>query len=415
MRRAGPQTVDLAVALLVQAAVTIPYVVPRPAGSSPADWLDYCLTTLTVVPLIWRRRAPVVVLCAVVAAHPLLLLTDAPGQPLPYTPLLALYTVAARSPARTRRTAGVVMLLIVFPSVALNTGQARELLFSLFVFGAAYVLGRLTDVRQAYARALAERAAQLERANRIEAEQARAQERTRIAREMHDILSHAVSLMLVQAESGPPAVRARPERAEAAFESISATGRDAMTQLRRMLGVLRTEAPDADAPDTVDPGRTPQPSLAELPQLVEGLRSGSRTVSYEVTGPVRRLAPDIEAAVHRIVQEALTNTVKHAGDCTVSVRLAYGTDTLRVTVLDDGHGTGGSVGRGHGGDSGTEGRPRPGHGIRGMRERATAHGGTVRTGPGPDGTGFEVTAHFLLPRPAAPAASGNLPAEVPRW
>ncbi|WP_240434931.1 histidine kinase [Streptomyces sp. YIM 130001] len=410
IRRAGPWAVDISVALLVQVAVTIPYVVPRPAGSSPADWLDYLVTTVTVLPLVGRRRAPVLVLVAVVAAHPLLLLTDAPGQPLPYTTLLALYTVAAQAPACTRRIAGAGVLAIIFPSVSLNTGEARELLFTLFVHAAAYVLGRLTDVRQAYARALTERAAQLERTNRIEAEQARDQERARIAREMHDILSHAVTLMLVQAESGPVAVRAAPERAEAAFEAISATGRDAMTQLRRMLGVLR------DAPDDTERDRSPQPTLAELPELVERLAAGGRRVSYEVSGAARRQTPDIEAAVHRIVQEALTNTVKHAGDCAVSIRLVHGSDSLEVTVLDDGPGPGGEPGQGHG--------------LIGMRERAAAHGGTLRTGPGPDGTGFEVTAHFLLPRTGASGTSGapgaggpsaasgasgepgNLPAEV---
>jgi signal transduction histidine kinase len=131
-------------------------------------------------------------------------------------------------------------VLVAVPlSVWLNTRTARELTFSLFVFAAAYVFGRLTDARQ--------------RANRIEAEQAAARERARIAREMHDILSHAVSLMIVQAEAGPVAVRTAPERAEAAFDAISETGRDAMTQLRRMLGMLREGDEPGGAP------REPQP------------------------------------------------------------------------------------------------------------------------------------------------------------
>ncbi|MFJ2671153.1 histidine kinase [Streptomyces sp. NPDC087525] len=183
--------------------MTIPFVVPRGPGLPPADWPSYGLTTLAVLPLVRRRRAPVTVLLAVVVAQILYRFTlDGPGQPLPYASLMALYTVAALSPARRRVPAAVLTFALVPPGVALNSGEARELLFSLFVFGAAYAFGRLTHTRRAYTAAVEDRAAQLERANRIEAEQATARERARIAREMHDILSHAVSVMVVQA---PPA------------------------------------------------------------------------------------------------------------------------------------------------------------------------------------------------------------------
>ncbi len=222
---------------------------PRAAGAPPATWGAYGLSTLTVLPLVWRRRAPVAVLFAVLATTGLYGAVDGPGQPLPYTGLVVVYTIAALSPARKRLVTGGVLLVAVPVGVWLNTRSARELTFSVFVFAAAHVFGRLTDARQ--------------RANRVEAEQAAARERARIAREMHDILSHAVSLMIVQAEAGPVAVRAAPERAEAAFDAISATGRDAMVQLRRMLGVLREGGEESAAEDPAP--REPQPGLAELP------------------------------------------------------------------------------------------------------------------------------------------------------
>ncbi|MFI1718672.1 sensor histidine kinase [Streptomyces litmocidini] len=360
---ANPWAVDVGIALLVQAAMTMPFVVPRGPELEPATWPAYGLTTLTVVPLVWRRRAPLAVLFAILAASALYRLAlEGPGQPLPYTGLVGVYTIAALSPGWKRLATAGLMLVAVPASVWLNTQSARELTFSLFVFGAAYVFGRLTDARQ--------------RAQRVEAERAAARERARIAREMHDVLSHAVSLMVVQAEAGPVAVRAAPERAEAAFEAISETGREAMVQLRQMLGLLR------DGGETAAP-REPQPDLADLPGLLERVRAGGLTVGYATEGGVRALPAATGAtgaSVYRIVQEALTNVVKHARARTVDVRLAHADGVLRVTVTDDGRGPQGGPG---------------GHGLVGIRERAAAHGGTAEAGPGPGGRGFEVRA--LLP------------------
>ncbi|MFC9680326.1 sensor histidine kinase [Streptomyces sp. NPDC056948] len=366
---ANPLVVDIGITLLVQGAMTMPFVVPRAAGAPPATWGAYGLSTLTVLPLVWRRRAPVAVLFAMLAATALYgLAVDGPGQPLPYTGLVITYTIAALSTARKRLVTAGVLLVAVPVGVWLNTRSARELTFSVIVFTAAYVFGRLTDARQ--------------RANRVEAEQAAARERARIAREMHDILSHAVSLMIVQAEAGPVAVRAAPERAEAAFDAISATGRDAMTQLRRMLGVLREGADDSAAP------REPQPGLAELPALLDRVRAGGLDVTYGTAGDVRRVPEAVAATVFRIVQESLTNTVRHAGAHTVAVQLTYGQGDLDVRVTDDGHGPRpGRRGHGHG------------HGLIGIRERAAVHGGTAVVGAGPDGRGFEV--RVRIPVPAA--------------
>jgi signal transduction histidine kinase len=363
---AHPLLVDIGVALLVQGAMTMPFLVPRAPGLPPATWAAYGLSTLTVVPLVWRRRAPLAVLFAMLGTSLLYRLTvDGPGQPLPYTGLVVTYTIAALAGPMRRLLAGLVLVVAVPVGVWLNTRSARELTFSVFVFAAAYVFGRLTDARQ--------------RAHRIEAEQAAARERARIAREMHDILSHAVSLMIVQAEAGPVAVRSAPERAEAAFDAISATGRDAMAQLRHMLGVLRdgTDEDDGTAP------REPQPGLAALPGLLDRVRGSGLDVVYRTAGDAGPVADGVGVTVYRVVQEALTNTLKHADARTVHVELSYGKDELGVLVIDDGKGPRGGSRRG-------------GHGLAGMGERAAAHGGSAVAGPGADGPGFEVRVRIPL-------------------
>lgn len=380
---AGPRTVDLLIALLVQAAVTMPFVVPRAPELPTATWTAYGLTTLLVLPLVARRRAPVTVLVAVLAAGGLYkFAVDGPGQPLPYTGLVAFYTVAELSSPPKRIAIALVTAVAVLASTGLDSTDMRELLFSLFVFAAAYAFGRLAVTRKAYLRALEDRARQLELTHRIEAEQAATRERARIAREMHDILSHAVSLMIVQAEAGPVAVRTAPDRAEAAFDAISETGRDAMVQLRRMLGVLREDDDPGGAP------RQPQPALAGLPGLVERVRGSGLAVSYEVTGEPLAPGPAVETTVYRMVQEALTNVVRHADAENVRIRLDHGPGALTLTVTDDGRGPGAGTGLG----------------LVGIRERAAAHGGTARTGPGPGGRGFEV--RVTIPRTAPDRRAG---------
>ncbi|GGS26244.1 two-component sensor histidine kinase [Streptomyces nojiriensis] len=380
IRGADPRWQDLGLTLLVQLAVTMPFVVPRSPDLPPVTWLSYAMTTAAVLPLVWRRRAPVAVLAAILAVGGIYkVAVDGPGQPLPYAGLIAFYTVALQCAPRVRAAVGVAAVVSVALSVGWETGTARELLFTLFVSAAAYALGRLQHTRQAYTAAVEARAAELERANRIEAEQAAARERARIAREMHDILSHAVSIMIVQAEAGPVAVRRAPERAEAAFEAIAETGRDAMAQLRAMLGVLRT---DEAAP------RSPQPGISGLAELVDRVLASGLRVTYERTGAVRELSAALEATVHRVVQEALTNVVKHAGAAAADVTLVYGPGTLTVTVTDDGRGPGGASG---------------GHGLIGIRERAAAHGGTAESGPGPDGVGYSVRVSLVT----SPLEVGN--------
>nr|WP_058047060.1 histidine kinase [Streptomyces roseifaciens] len=389
---------DALIAAVVQAAVTIPFVVPRSADVPPATWAFYGMTTLSVLPLLWRSRAPLTCLLAITAAGMAYLPMDGPGQPMPYSPLVAIFTVAAQAGVRQRRVTVGIGLPVVAVAVALRTNTAREYLFAFFLFSMVYALGVLARTRQAYTEAVEARAAELERARVVEAERAAERERARIAREMHDILSHAVSLMVVQAEAGPLVVRSDPDRAEAAFDAIAGAGRDAMVQLRRMLGVLKEEPGESGDPGAPSGGPrelAPQPTLDGLDSLVGEVRRAGLSVVLLTEGEPQPLAADAQVTVYRVVQEALTNVLKHSDARSVSVRLAWKQGQaqgqgqgqgqqgdrhrrLSVTVTDDGTGLLKPGGAGSG------------RGLIGIRERAAAHGGTASAGPGPDDRGFRV-------------------------
>jgi signal transduction histidine kinase len=314
------------------------------------------------VPVLWRRRFPMLVLLAgLVGAGSYDLTGNVPAQPVWYGLLIALYTVAVRSAPWPR-----VAALVVTVGGSLLTASSETALRSGILFVAAYAIGRAAVTSRAHAAALRERAEWLDRERLAEAARAAERERARIARDMHDILSHAVSLMVVQAEAGPVALPADPARAEAAFDAIASSGRDAMAQLRRMLTVLKTD----DGP------HDPQPTLAELPALVERASGAGTDIVFSVAGEPGELTPDAEVAAYRITQEALTNIVKHADARHAGVRLDWQDGTLRIDITDDGRG---GPGPGTGG-----------HGLIGIRERATACGGGVTAGPRDDGPGFRV-------------------------
>ncbi|WP_424889824.1 sensor histidine kinase [Streptomyces sp. XH2] len=401
IRIRSPWAVDALITAVVQVAVTIPFVVPRSADVPPATWVFYGMTTLSVLPLLWRSRAPLTCLLAITLAGFVYLPMDGPGQPMPYSPLVAIFTVAAQGGARQRQVTIAAGLPLVAFAVALRTNTAREYLFAFFLFTMVYVLGVLARTRQAYTQAVEARAAALERDREREAERAAERERARIAREMHDVLSHAVSLMVVQAEAGPLVVRSDPDRAEAAFDAIAGAGRDAMVQLRRMLGVLKDDPGEGPGEKPGEgpggapgqggaphgPRRTPQPTLAGLDDLVEQVRRAGLPVALLTEGEPRPLAADAQVTVYRVVQEALTNVLKHSDARTVTVRLAWGPpggDRLSVTVTDDGSGVRKAGGEGSG------------RGLIGIRERAAAHGGTASAGPGPDGRGYRVCLRLPL-------------------
>ncbi|MFJ5780098.1 sensor histidine kinase [Streptomyces sp. NPDC093094] len=372
LRTANPYAVDGALAALVLFAASLQWIFPD-EGEDRLTWQGFLLGAATAVPLVWRRRAPFATACAVSAATTAMAVHHAPPPTVIYGGLVVLYTVAALCPPWERRFMLLGWLLGVFLTVLLKEGaQPFEYAFHLLSVVCAYAVGVLARVQRAYTAALEDRARRLERERAADTERARAQERALIARDMHDILAHAVSLMVVQAEAGPVVVRSDPARAEAAFDAIAATGRDAMTQLRRILGVLK------QGQSVTGDERLPQPGVAALPALVRQVaESAGLRVELRTLGVPRPLHRDTEVAAYRVVQEALTNTVKHAYASCAEIELDWAEDALTIGVTDDGRGPADAPG-GH-----------SGHGLIGIRERAAACGGEARAGRGPDG-GFRV-------------------------
>ncbi|CAM5343404.1 sensor histidine kinase [Streptomyces griseorubiginosus] len=369
LRSANPYVVDSALAVLVLFAASLQWMFPD-EGDDRLTLVGWLLGAGTAVPLIWRRRFPYATALAVSTVTTAMAYYHAPPPDVPYSGLVVLYTMAVQGLPWQRRSMLASWLLgAVLTMQFKEHAQPFEYAFHLTGMICAYGLGVLARLQRAYTAAVEDRAARLERERAAETARAIAQERARIARDMHDILAHAVSLMVVQAEAGPVVVRSDPARAEAAFDAIAASGRDAMNQLRRILGVLKEEERRSGAT------RLPQPDLAALPSLVRQVsESTGLRVDFRICGRSRPLPPDTEVAAYRAVQEALTNTVKHAYASRAQVELDWKENELTVTVTDDGTGPA---------------RPDGGHGLIGLRERAAACGGSAETGPGPEG-GFRV-------------------------
>ncbi|WP_030263614.1 sensor histidine kinase [Streptomyces sp. NRRL B-24484] len=372
--RTAPYPVDTGLALAA-AAISVWAVFCDGRGW---PWWVYLLVVAAAAPLPWRRRAPFTVwLVSGVFSLTQSIVAHSVAPQIPLHQVLTVYTVADRG----RDWQRWLMLAILVPANILGTRSPNGMLFSLLMSVGSFILGSLTRELRRRARVEAERArAEAERAREAalraagEAGRAVAEERGRIAREMHDILAHAVSLMVIQAEAGPLVVRSDPDRAIRTFDTIADSGRDAMVQLRRVLGVLKE--------DGARPELAPQPVLAELPAVVDRVRDAGITVRAEIEehGPA-----DVQAAAYRIVQEALTNVLKHAGARRVSVRVGVRGPALEVEVADDGRG----VPPAHG-DALPGGR-----GLIGIRERAAACGGSAEAGPRPGG-GFLVNARLPL-------------------
>ena len=364
----GPYLADGVVALLVLAVLYAPLVIPRadqPGPFSPWAWV---LLATSALPLIWRRRAPILCLGAIfVSLIAYNCVRHVPNQPIAWGLLVAAYSIAWGG----RRGQQVVALLVVGCTALVMSRSLTTSVIGLLTTTSAYILGIMARRREIRLQALARRAGEMEREHELDVARAATAERARIARDMHDILAHAVSLMVVQAEAGPVVVRADPERAERAFDAIAGAGRDAMVQLRRMLGVLKDEG-------DLRP-RAPQPTVAGLPGLAEQVRATGLDIELETSGEPHPLTADAEVAAYRIVQEALTNTVKHAAATRATVRLDWTDTELMITVTDDGRGENGP----------------PGYGLVGIRERAVACGGTADAGP-LDGGGHRVTASLKV-------------------
>jgi signal transduction histidine kinase len=303
------------------------------------------------------------------------------------------YTFAARSTLRTALAAAVALWVpvlvvgMIAGRFAGETGPSPALLVLNYALLAAvaFFVGRSVNNRRASTRALEERARTAEANQEALAAQAVAEERRRIARELHDVVAHHVSVMGVLATGARRVLRRDPDSADEALSTIEGTSRTTLRELRRLLDVLRTEAePAADL--------APQPGLAAIEALAEQVREAGLPVRLDVRGTPAPLDPGVALTIYRIVQEALTNALKHAGTATAVVRLDFGVSWLVVEVAD--------TGRGPTPDGG-----RLGHGLVGMRERVALYGGTLRTGPRPGG-GFRVYARMPMEDLGAPTTEG---------
>jgi signal transduction histidine kinase len=326
------------------------------------------LAVLQIAPLLVRRRYPRTVLAAVSAGF--IVQGAVYGQIPPVAPFIAVYTVAANLP---RRDGAVAAALATFAMTVatLALDEPSRAFGNLIPLVGAWVLGDNLGTRRAYTRALEERAERLEREQEAERARAVAEEQARIGRELHDVIAHNVSVMVVQAAAANDVFDKSPEKAREALRAIESTGRSALAELRRLLGTVRGDEAEY----------APRPGLDRLDELVAQVRSAGLHVAVSVEGAPRPLPAGIDLSAYRVVQEALTNTLKHAQATRADVSLRYRDDELGVEVRDDGSGGG------NGGGSGS--------GLIGMRERVTAFGGSLVAGPAPRG-GFAVAARFPL-------------------
>jgi signal transduction histidine kinase len=269
----------------------------------------------------------------------------------------------------------LVALLIIFVGVRDPEAASGDYVGVLAIAAVAWLVGFAYHERNRRTAELTERAERAERARATEARAAAAEERARIAREMHDVVAHSLSVMVVQAEAAEAMLDADPERARRPLAAVQQTGRGALTELRRMLGVLREMADEGAA-------LAPQPGLSGLDDLARQVRDAGLPVRVRVEGEPRPLPPGIDLSAYRIVQEGLTNALKHAGPASAEVVVRYGPRDLELEVRDDGRGRGGGANGG-------------GHGLLGMRERVALYGGELAAGPRPEG-GFALTARLPL-------------------
>jgi signal transduction histidine kinase len=325
---------------------------------------------LMTLPLALRRRAPLAVTVVVMGA--LIVESLAVGSaPTPDSQLvgwlLAIYTVAAHCDRVAAAIGGAVSLAAGLVWMGID-----DFLFPVVVFGGAWVAGRLVRQRQVYAEAIEQRAQALEGEREANARAVAAEERARIARELHDLLSHSVSVMVVQASAERSALGTERAAPGQALEAIERTGRQALDEMRRLFTLLRSGAPSELAP---------QPTLAELDALVQHVRETGLAVDVQIQGEPGAVPPGVALCAYRIVQEALTNVIKHAGPARASVRLRYAGDSLALEVTDDGRGARNGSGSA------------PGHGLMGMRERVALYGGELDAGTR-NGGGFAVRARL---------------------
>jgi signal transduction histidine kinase len=357
----------------------------RDLHTTPLNWMAVIVLP---VPLIWRRRAPAAVMwsCVVASWTAAALHASTPGAFI--VQLIALHALARYRPARQVWPAAAALVLPPMLTTKV-TGVQAVLTFAVVVAITLTValIGFNQRTRQAYLTALEERACRLEHERDQRARLAVIEERTRIAREMHDVVAHHLTVMTALSAGAAATVPADPVRAAGVMTEAAAIGRQALAEMRRLLGVLRTDSPGSQtgAPADVTAALEPQPGFQDIDSLVQRVSAAGLRVTLTATGTPGRCSSGAGLAAYRIVQEALTNTLKHAGRyAAAEVSLLYGPDHVEIDVSDDGAGR-------------RVTRPAlssPGHGLTGMRERAAFYAGRLDAGPRIDGAGWQVRARL---------------------
>jgi signal transduction histidine kinase len=369
--RGHPRAADAALALLLAALVQWEILTTDVTG--PKSLLVPAGLAVTI-PLAWRRTAPLAALLFVMAAAAAAGLAAADSDEVAQAPqmpflaeVLAVYSVAAHA----ERRPALIGLLVSW--AALLAAEPGDFVVMGPAWAGIWLAGRLVRAREQDARRMRELAEALERERVEEARLAVVEERTRIARELHDVVAHAMTTIVLEAGAERVNLDEGQASARQALHSIERTGRQALVEMRRLVGVLRTKE---DEPELL----FPQPSLTQLDLLIEHVGRAGLAVELRVVGEPVQLAPGLDISAYRIVQEALTNVLKHGGDARATVVVAYGDRTLEIEIADDGRG----------------GRPDgSGHGIVGLRERVALFGGSLEAG-GREGGGFAVLAKMPL-------------------
>jgi signal transduction histidine kinase len=373
--------VNVGTVLPVLSQILPPHQASAPLSPGANEALALALLVLQALPLIWRRTWPVTVLfvCGLPRSA-----YDQIGfgfAPVPLGPALAYYTVMERSSTRTRWIVTVLLLIGIAHSQTLpGHTEPYDFFVQLLIFGAVAMAGMASRARRAYLEGIKDRAVRAEAERDQQVALAAAQERSRIARELHDVVAHHVSLMAVQSEAAGSLLPGQPEAAARSVQIIGETARQALTELRRLLGVLRGPGQQ--------PHTAPAPSLGELDEVLAQVRGAGLTVELSVEGAPEALAPGVDLAAYRIVQEALTNALRHSAASRAAVTVRYEPGYVMVSVTDPG--------------------PSPvpsralarvpaelggGFGLAGITERVASCGGTLTVGPTSAG-GFAVTARL---------------------
>jgi signal transduction histidine kinase len=315
---------------------------------------------LMALALVWRKEAPLWTLGAVCGVYAVWNAIEPPaGSLMPFViVLVAVFNAAQRTALRPALAAGAVGMAATWLEIALTDNDFANYTFTGFFVVGAWLAGRGFQTR--------------ELGQEESARAAAAEERARIARELHDVVAHNVTVMVIQAQAAQQATE-RGSEAGRALETIEATGQEALTEMRRLLGLLRA--------DDEELSLAPQPSMRHLDRLAESVRRAGLPVEVEVRGEPVALPPGVDLSAYRIVQEALTNALKHAGPARARVVVRYGEEELGLEITDDGSAP--AAGNG------------AGHGLAGMRERVRVYGGSVESGSRPDG-GYSVSVRLPL-------------------